>query len=128
MDIYDAFSIFLSSEAGILYLAVIGIVEFFLKPLSYKFLNGHRNKPYVKKTILPLVVIGVSIGCAFLISPSPLLGNTGGIVLYGIGAGIVSSWLYRTGISSISKKIGIEQKMNTSLFPPKPPGLGGKDE
>lgn len=116
-DIYSSLSAFLSAEAGIVYLAILGFMEFVLKPSLHALINGHRNLPVTKKVVLPLIVCMLTIVGAYFVRPDNI-DTIGEIVIYGFGLGVVANFMYRIGLSAILKKIGLEEKVSASIFPP----------
>jgi len=106
----------LNPQTGIIIAAVMSIMEFILKPLIANY--SWRESDWFKKQILPLIVLILSIGGAFFIAPVEISG-IGAIILYGFGVGLFANFLYRSGLSYLSNKIGIETKINNSIFPPK---------
>lgn len=127
MNIFDAFSIFTSINAGVIILAIIATMEFIIKPVIAKISNGHRQSAFVKKTILPIFVLFLGV-LGSLVFPPAGCDTLGGIIMFGIGSGLISMFIYRSGLSHIVKKIGIEAKMSSTLFPPKPPELTGDSD
>lgn len=116
-DIYSSLSAYLSAEAGIVYLAILGLLEFVLKPSLYALINGKRHLPITKKVVLPLIVCMLTIVGAYFVHPENI-DTIGEIAIYGFGLGVVAQFLYRLGLSAILKKIGLEEKVSASIFPP----------
>ena len=117
MDIFSIFNIFITPEAGLIIAAVMSLMEFVIKPFIKKYFNGNRNKKITKKTILPIIVISLCIIGSFITCPS-CIADTGTRILYGLGLGLVSNFVYRAGLSYLSKKLGIESKITNSISPP----------
>jgi hypothetical protein len=116
-DIYTSLSLFSSPEAGIVYVFVIGLLELIIKPIMYKYLNGKRQMPVTKKVVLPLLVCGLTILGASFVRPE-MIDTVPEIGIYGFALGVVANFLYRIGLSSMMKKLGIEEKISGSIFPP----------
>lgn len=117
MDIFSIFNIFITPEAGLIIAAVMSLMEFIIKPFIKKYFNGNRNKKLTKKTLLPILVILMCIGGSFITCPA-CIGDTGTRILYGLGLGLVANFVYRAGLSHLSKKLGIESKITNSISPP----------
>lgn len=120
LDIYQMFNVFMTQESGLIILAVFSLMEFIIKPILKRLYNGGMEKQITKKTFLPLLVLVLSILGALCISP-PLLGTISAKIIYGLGVGLVANFLYRSSISSLLKNIGLQQKIQDSVFPPKTP-------
>lgn len=116
MDIYSIFTIFLSPETGLITAAVMSIMEFLIKPSVSRF--SFRESNMFKKTILPIIVLILCILLSLMISPT--IASTLGIkIIYGTGVGLICNFIYRTGLSTVSKKIGFEKAVKNSIFPDK---------
>lgn len=118
LDIYQMFNVFFTQESGLIILAVFSLMEFIIKPILKRFFNGGMEKQITKKTLLPLLVLVLSIIGALCISP---LVTIYAKIIYGLGLGLVANFLYRSSVSSLLKNIGLQQKIQDSVFPPKTP-------
>lgn len=118
LDIYQMFNVFFTQESGLIILAVFSLMEFIIKPILKRFFNGGMEKQITKKTILPLLVLVLSIIGSLCISP---LVTIYAKIIYGLGLGLVANFLYRSSVSSLLKNIGLQQKIQDSVFPPKTP-------
>jgi hypothetical protein len=116
MDIYSIFNLFICPESGLIILAIISLMEIVIKPIISKF--SFRESNWFKKTALPLIVLLLTVAGAFLVHPVAITG-IGSVVLYGLGLGLISNFTYRTGLSTILKKIGLEESVKNSIYPPK---------
>lgn len=96
----------------------MSLMEFIIKPIIKKFGNCHRNKKLTKKTLLPILVILMCIGGSFITCPPAVITGIGIKILYGLGLGLVANFVYRAGLSHLSKKLGIESKITNSISPP----------
>ena len=59
-----------------------------------------------------------SIFNIFITPEAGLIADTGTRILYGLGLGLVANFVYRAGLSHLSKKLGIESKITNSISPP----------
>lgn len=110
---------FLTPQTGVILFVVMFIMETLIKPLAYKYLNGTRKKPFIKHTVMPLLVCGLSAVLALGIAPAAVIGSITSTLLYGFSVGVIGNFLYRAGgLSYLSKKLGIEEKVSKSIYPP----------
>ena len=114
----ELMAVFLTWQTGLLAMAVV-VVMYFLKALVSSLLNGSRQKPWVKKQLLPGLAIVVGMLLALVVVP-PAVSGLGCVLLYGGVVGFFSTAFYRAVLSQLLKGADskLEGLVSYSIRPP----------
>ena len=88
-------------ETGLLALAVV-VLMYFTKGLVSALLNGNRQRPWVKKQLLPGLAVILGLGLSTVIHPA-CLEHVGARLLWGGVVGFFATSFYRLFLSEILK-------------------------